>query len=223
MFINGRLAIMQANAAAAEAGQDGELGEADAAVAAAMQDLERDLLGLFDGNVHDEGQQQGEREQQVPGDWDGDDPDDIDIRADVGDMAPTNTTIQHASAAEYIQHANDPLFPASRTTVKQYCFNMMELKRRGKMKTGTMDIMLRLVSQSVLPAGNYAPPSYYLVKRVLGIRSPFEFEHHVCVNDHMVFPDKAKAQWSMEDKCAECGEPRFELTKQNNPVPRKVM
>ncbi len=63
-----------------------------------------------------------------------------------------------------------------------------------------------------LPQGNLLPPSLYLMKKVIGVREPVDYEHHVCRNDCMVFTDLARDQWPQHaaDKCDKCGAQRFE-------------
>lgn len=58
----------------------------------------------------------------------------------------------------------------------------------------------------VLPEGNLHPKSLHVVKKVLGIRTPKDVEHHVCVNDCCYFGNLPSGQYQARaaEKCSIC-------------------
>ena len=148
--------------------------------------------------------------------------DDNEVGGAVGDVMGEDNQAGHRSASDYIAHERDMLFPGSPMTVGQYCYTMMELKREGTIRDTSMDKILRVISCAVLPPVNNAPPSYHLLKKVLKVEDPHAYEHHVCVNGCMRFPQTPKSQWNEADVCQECLQPRFEKTRAGVLKPRKV-
>lgn len=64
----------------------------------------------------------------------------------------------------------------------------------------------RWYAEKVLPPGNLHPRSLHVVKRVLGIKSPQDVEHHVCENDDGYFGPLKRCQYKAheDDVCSNC-------------------
>lgn len=89
-----------------------------------------------------------------------------------------------------------------------------------------MDRQLRLLKEKVLPPDNNAPPSLYLLRGLLGVPDPSDFEKHVCLSDKCKFADRARSTWAQfKDEVCACGHRRFEMKVTRSgavPVPKKV-
>lgn len=58
---------------------------------------------------------------------------------------------------------------------------------------------------------NFRPPSYGMVKKILGTRDAQQCERHVCICDKHVFKTVLPRDYVLhkDDQCPKCGEKRF--------------
>ncbi len=105
----------------------------------------------------------------------------------------------------------DPIWPGARMTVMEYCHIRMLEKQRSKTNDTQFDRDSRLVSEYYCPEGNFVPPSFYLVRKLLESREAQECERHVCTHDKHVFPPALPSEYHQhrDDECP-CGERRFD-------------
>lgn len=115
-----------------------------------------------------------------------------------------------------MQHLHDPIVPGAPISVLQYCFIRVAEKQRHKIKDSYFDRDQRFFSRCCGPTGehdhNSRPPSFDMVKKILGTRDAKKCERHVCVCDKHVFRTAMPNEYEQykDDRCPQCGETRFQ-------------
>ena len=67
-----------------------------------------------------------------------------------------------------------------------------------------------MLSNTILPEGNLLPGSLYLMRKVLGVKSPADYEYHACPANKCWWEPLPKNQWRADPSCTcACGHPRF--------------
>ncbi len=114
----------------------------------------------------------------------------------------------------YKARLGDPIWPGARMVVIQYCWIRIKEKLRSKTKDTQFDRDSRLMAEYFCPPGNFVPPSYYLVKKLLRTHEAQECERHVCVCGHHAFAKLMPHQYNehAEQRCPlpDCNELRFD-------------
>jgi hypothetical protein len=134
-------------------------------------------------------------------------------------------------------------------SLREELYALAHLKYTSKQKDLNVDQNCKWKAKKSLAPGNSHPGSWHMVKRILGVPSPAEYEHHVCINDCCRFPSlplgenlmhfpciflsalnasgdhAGKYEGHEKDACPVCKELRFETKKtaaKVQLVPRKV-
>ena len=113
----------------------------------------------------------------------------------------------------HLNHLNDPITPGARISVLQYCYVRMLEKQRSRTKDTYFDRDCRFFSACCGSAqDNLRPPSFDMVKKILGTREAHECERHVCPCDRHVYKAAQPGEYRnhAEDKCPRCQTPRFD-------------
>ena len=72
------------------------------------------------------------------------------------------------SAEWYKQRLCDPLFAGSRISCLAFCYVLLTLKRAHRVRNSFFNQLLCLLSQKVFPEQHCAPPSWYLMRKIVG-------------------------------------------------------
>lgn len=132
------------------------------------------------------------------------------VEAEDDGEAPRKGTLKY-----FMQHLHDPIVPGAPISVLQYCFIRVAEKQRHKIKDSYFDRVQRFFSECCGPQGehahNFRPPSFDMVKKILGTRDAKECERHVCACDKHVFKTAMPREYERykNDKCPKCGVTRF--------------
>lgn len=132
------------------------------------------------------------------------------VEAEDDGEAPRKGTLKY-----FMQHLHDPIVPGAPISVLQYCFIRVAEKQRHKIKDSYFDRDQRFFSECCGPQGehahNFRPPSFDMVKKILGTRDAKECERHVCACDKHVFKTAMPREYERykNDKCPKCGVTRF--------------
>lgn len=115
----------------------------------------------------------------------------------------------------------------SEVTVGQFSFAFLKEKTASRTRDTAADRQLRFLKEVCFPAGNHVPPSLYVIRKMLGVPDPRDFEMHVCVGDKCLFTPRAQSEWlaHCDEKC-DCGHMRFRMVNTASgprPVPQKVI
>lgn len=143
------------------------------------------------------------------------DPDpDVDSHtdSDAGDPVEDDPDLGRArrnSALWWYRNRRSPIVPGHRVTVVQAAYWVAMMKRELRISDAATDAQCRLIHYLLLPADNLFPPSYYLVKAVLGVASDVQCIRHVCDTCWALLPDLDPADYQKEDHCHQCGRTRF--------------
>lgn len=118
------------------------------------------------------------------------------------------------------------LSAGSKVTVGQFAFAFFKEKIASRTRDTAADRQLRFLKDVCFPAPNNAPPSLYIVRKMLGVPDPRDFEMHVCQGDKCLFTPCAQSEWlaHCDETCA-CGHKRFRMVNTSSgvkPVPQKV-
>lgn len=78
--------------------------------------------------------------------------------------------------------------------------------------------------QWLLPSGHIMPPSWYLVKRIIGALELDTYQHHVCPCHKHAWSPLPRKQWRAQrtDRCPVCNDRRFVKTAENKWEPQLV-
>lgn len=106
-------------------------------------------------------------------------------------------------------------------SVLQTCFWIAQMKYDFRISDAAIDAFCSLIHYLLLPAGNLFPPSYHLVKAVLGVPDGIQCVRHVCQQCWRLFPDMQPEQYQHHsgDKCAHCSADRFNIGVGGVPTP----
>lgn len=115
---------------------------------------------------------------------------------------------QPGSAAYYIARRHSLVCEGWSVTLLEFCQVRLGQKLEGGQRDGHFDRDLRFLSD-IAPPGNLFPPSYYMLKKVLGVSDVAEAERHVCVKLCHSWPYTPNSAYDKHDACPKCEEPRF--------------
>ena len=174
----------------------------------------RDGAGYHDGQEGATGGTSGEE------DCTDDDDDFLSVDGDEEDIA---APARAGAYRWYMQHLYKPLYPGAIVTAIQACFVFMCLFNDANMGSNVIDKLLRLIWR-ILPRGNFLPPSFYMMKRILGIDSYVDYEYHACPCHKHRYEKISRADWAAHhgDACPKCGKTRFMRDKGGRMIPRLV-
>jgi hypothetical protein len=134
-----------------------------------------------------------------------------------GAAAPAEVPVREprVSRSVWIQRRNLALYEGAKVTVLQQAMIKLCWKRDNNIKDNAFDELCKTAHHVELPAGNFHPPSLYLMKVVLGVDSVADFDRHMCVMECAAFPPLPPDQWleHREDKCSKCGKSGLRSTR----------
>ncbi|KAK9906510.1 hypothetical protein WJX75_003063 [Coccomyxa subellipsoidea] len=180
------------------------------AVGGGGQPLILDMQGVRAPELFDEG---------AHWDYEGDEDDEPDA---AGNPRP-------GTAAFYAAHRDEKIYTNAQLTVEQACYLAMTQKQRSQQRDTAFDEHCRLQHDVMLPQPNLHPPSLYLMRKVMDVRSVDDYEYHVCVCDGYAWDHLPRSEWDAhaDDTCPlpTCRQPRFKKVKLLSSTrvrPRKV-
>lgn len=131
-----------------------------------------DLSGaedLSDNEGHlGSGNSSSHSQQPLSDDEQSEDGEEEDDEAAEDEQADDSAPDRSGTAAWYRSRQHQPVSPSASLTVLQYCYVLLNLKRRHRARNNLCSELIYLLARCVLPAGNIAPPSWYLVRKVIG-------------------------------------------------------
>ena len=130
-------------------------------------------------------------------------------------------TCTRKTAKYYIDRRFHPIHPGAEITVLGSAYLMCEVKDKYNLHDMALDHLCRLQAEVFLPTGNHFPPSYYLMKKVLGYVAADQFEGHICDNCSHVYPKLDKDKWAANQTCNTCGAKRFKTGRNKRLTPVK--
>ncbi|GLI64632.1 hypothetical protein VaNZ11_007950 [Volvox africanus] len=158
-------------------------------------------------------------------------------------LEPTNPAELLASGSTveaYKERLDDPLWRVTvnngdgvvvcqeaRITVGQFGYAWLKEKMAGRVRDVVADRQLRFLRDICLPPGNHVPPSLYVLRKMLGIPDPRDFEQHTCLSEKCRFPPLPTKDWmDHRDDTCNCPEKhkRFKMVTTSagaHPLPNK--
>lgn len=114
------------------------------------------------------------------------------------------------TGAWYHYHRTKSIVAGHAVTVLEACFWLATLKHDHKVTDVVINMVCGMVHRLLLAPGNLFPPSYHIVKKVLGVDKFQARRSHICEVCWTIFPDLDPALFAAhaQDQCA-CGGPRF--------------
>lgn len=106
----------------------------------------------------------------------------------------------------------------------QLCVLLMQWRTDHCVRDTAFDALCFILNKILLPPKNWAPPSYYLIKRICRVPPLWQYQWHACANDACSFPPVKPKDWGRLPerlRTCSCGLPRFKKTG-NRLVPVKV-
>ena len=71
-------------------------------------------------------------------------------------------------AGWFRERLSEPLFPGAGMTLLSFCYVLLTMKRQHRVRNNFFNELLCLLAKSVFPANNCAPPSWYLMRKIVG-------------------------------------------------------
>ena len=130
---------------------------------------------------------------------------------------------KEGTSAWWSERRDDPITHAHATSVLQMCFWLGRLKHEYRISDIAIDMICRLIHFLILPAGNLFPPSFHLVKAVLGVPEGITSTRHVCDRCWTLFPPLEPDQFRIhiDATCNQCGNARFSVGFGGKPTPKR--
>ena len=125
------------------------------------------------------------------------------------------------TAKFYIDRRHDLLHPAGNQTVLGSTYMWCDWKDKNNVHDMAFDEICRAQAELMLPDGNLFPPSFYMMKQVLGYVAADQFEGHICDNCAHVHPKLDKEKWAADHTCNTCGAKRFKMGRNKRLTPVK--
>ena len=116
-----------------------------------------------------------------------------------------------------------PVAAGNPFSLLQACFWLAQMKYDFRVSDAALNMFCSLVHYLLLPAGNLFPPSYHLVKAVLGVPDGIHCVRHVCQTCWRLFPELQPEQFQdhCADRCEHCGGARFTVGMGGVPTPKR--
>lgn len=113
--------------------------------------------------------------------------------------------------------------PGHAVTAVQAAYWVAMMKQDLRMSDAATNSMCRLVHYLILPKDNMFPPSYFLVRAILGVAPSVKCIRHVCDACWLLLPPIRPELWSLDQHCQNCGRSRFTRSVPGLPVPRRCV
>lgn len=123
------------------------------------------------------------------------------------EVDPGQPKLRRGTAAWYHRMREEPIYPGNAFTVLTVCYWISCMKTMFRVPNTVIDLWCKFVHILLLPQGNMFPPSFYLVKAVLGVPELKSVERHVCPLCWTLYPDVGpdKLDGHANDKCTTPG------------------
>lgn len=144
---------------------------------------------------------------------------------DAVDIDQGGTGPRKGSAEWWYQIRREKITPTSPVSVLQAAYWVAMMKQDLRISDAAVNATCRLIHFLLLPKGNQFPPSYYLVRAVLGVASGVKCTRHVCDKCWTLLPplDPDLHLDHKDDQCANCGRTRFTRNVSGYPKPRRCV
>ena len=112
-------------------------------------------------------------------------------------------------AAVLSQRRFEPLYRGSSVSALEADVLLFGWRHESSIKDRAIEALLQLLKR-LLPEGNLLPESLYMLRKVLKIKRPCDYQYHACPNDKHYWKPLPQSQWSADasEPCP-CGHQRF--------------
>jgi hypothetical protein len=123
-----------------------------------------------------------------------------------------------AAAAAFLQKAeqlrrerHQQLYPGSELNALAGMCLLWDWRWRHTVKDGAFDELLQMLHTSLLPSRNRMPNSLYLMRKILNIKRPADYDHHACACGKHYWKPRPRKDWSLscDPVCPHCNQNRF--------------
>lgn len=150
--------------------------------------------------------------------------DDSDALSDSDTESDTSGTDgRRGSAVWWYRNRRNPIVPGHAVSAVQAAYWVAMMKQDLRMSDAATNSLCRLVHYLILPKDNYFPPSYFLVRAVLGVAPGVKCIRHVCDTCWTLLPPLSPEQYELDDHCQGCGRSRFTRSVCGFPLPRRCV
>ena len=172
---------------------------------------------------------EGEDEEHVAEEADNDskssDDDDGDVEPDDSDGTDEGGGLKRGTARWYRQKRYHFITEGSTVTVLKAAYWVALMKSQLRVTDIVIDTVCAMIHYLLLPAGNMFPPSYHLVRSVLGVPHSSTVTRHVCDKCWSLFPDLDPLEWAAHanEVCETpgCNNDRFEVPTSGPPKAKR--
>lgn len=123
--------------------------------------------------------------------------------------APAGSAPRAGSAVWWYLNRRQRIVPGHRVTVVQAAYWVAMMKRELRISDAAINRTCQLIHFLLLPKHNLFPPSYHLIKAVLGVASDVKCIRHVCDTCWSLLPHVDPDKYDKDDRCDDCGRTRF--------------
>lgn len=122
---------------------------------------------------------------------------------------------RHAASRKTIEYyqgiMHEPIHEGAELTVLGASYVFLHMKETEHLRDGVFDRLCRLLHEVGFQQPNNFPPSFYLMKGIVGCEPADKYEGHLCTCCNRVFPKLASGEWlsHADDTCSHCGTARF--------------